>query len=266
MFWRSVNFVKIHSKLNPLLFEYGNKSPSLQRIHIKNFYHSLKNDMQVTLKYNWFIHHGNYRLFHEGNRKSSRRDIRHRSTVYYVCGVIALTVGLSYAAVPLYRIFCQAYSYGGTVSELEGNVDLQKLEKKKHREITIKFNADVSSSLKWNFQPQQNEIKVVPGETALAFYTAENPLDKPVVGVSTYNVVPFEAGQYFNKIQCFCFEEQMLNPGEQVDMPVFFYIDPEYAEDPRMEYVNDIILSYTFFEVKDGMNLPVPSYFSPHKR
>lgn len=116
------------------------------------------------------------------------------------------------------------------------------MEAVKERVLSIKFNADLSASLMWNFKPQQYEIKVAPGETALAFYTAKNPTDRPVIGISTYNVIPFEAGQYFNKIQCFCFEEQLLSPHEEVDMPVFFYIDPEFADDPKMELVDEITL------------------------
>lgn len=106
--------------------------------------------------------------------------------------------------------------------------------------------------------------QVSPGETALAFYTARNPTNQPVIGISTYNVIPFEAGQYFNKIQCFCFEEQQLNPNEEVDMPVFFYIDPEFCDDPKMEFVDEITLSYTFFEAKEGLNLQMPSYATRH--
>lgn len=109
--------------------------------------------------------------------------------------------------------------------------------------------------MRWNFRPQQTAIRLVPGETALAFYTATNPTDEPITGISTYNVIPFEAGQYFNKIQCFCFEEQRLNPHEQVDMPVFFYIDPEFTEDPAMAKVDTITLSYTFFEAKEAERL-----------
>ncbi|OWR54711.1 cytochrome c oxidase assembly protein cox11 [Danaus plexippus plexippus] len=171
-----------------------------------------------------------------------------------------MTVGLSYAAVPLYRIFCQAYSYGGTTAQAEANETISKMNAVKERPIKIRFNADVASSMQWNFKPQQVDITVVPGETALAFYTARNPTDKPVIGISTYNVIPFDAGQYFNKIQCFCFEEQQLNPHEQVDMPVFFYIDPEFMEDPKMEFVDEIVLSYTFFEAKEGLKLPMPAY------
>ncbi|CAH0729449.1 unnamed protein product, partial [Brenthis ino] len=183
-----------------------------------------------------------------------------RSTMNYMIALGVMTVGLSYAAVPLYRIFCQAYSYGGTTSQIEADESISKMKAIKERPLKIRFNADVASSMQWNFKPQQGDITVVPGETALAFYTARNPTDKTVIGISTYNVIPFEAGQYFNKIQCFCFEEQMLNPHEQVDMPVFFYIDPEFNEDPKMEYVDEIVLSYTFFEAKEGFKLPIPAY------
>lgn len=166
------------------------------------------------------------------NQKDSSRNKKIRSTLYYVSAAGVLTVGLSYAAVPLYRMFCQAYSYGGTTSVGHDTSKIEAMKSLKHRPIRVLFNADTASSMRWNFKPQQNEItvrfieivfylltvsfKVVPGETALAFYTARNPTATPVIGISTYNVVPFEAGQYFNKIQCFCFEEQQLNPNEEV--------------------------------------------------
>merc|ERR1711928_290628 len=148
-------------------------------------------------------------------------------TIYSVLALGVFVGGFSYAAVPLYRIFCQSYSYGGTTSATGHKTEgLENMKPNRERVLRIRFNADTSSNLTWNFKPQQSEIKVALGETALAFYTATNPTDRPIDGVSTYNVVPFDAGQYFNKIQCFCFEEQRLNPHEQVDMPVFFYIDP----------------------------------------
>ncbi|XP_014482311.1 PREDICTED: cytochrome c oxidase assembly protein COX11, mitochondrial [Dinoponera quadriceps] len=187
-----------------------------------------------------------------------------RSTVFYWTGLGVLVVGLSYAAVPLYRIFCQAYSYGGTITTGHDASKVSTMLPVKNRKIKVKFTADTALSMQWNFKPQQLEMTIVPGETALAFYTATNPTDKQVIGISTYNVLPFEVGQYFNKIQCFCFEEQMLSPHEQVDMPVFFYIDPEFTEDPKMEFIDDIILSYTFFEAKPGLELPVPSYAKSH--
>ncbi|CAJ0968466.1 unnamed protein product [Ranitomeya imitator] len=149
---------------------------------------------------------------------------------------------------------------GGTAVAGHSSEQIESMQPVKDRVIKITFNADVHASLHWNFRPQQTEIYLVPGETALAFYKAKNSTDKPVIGISTYNVIPYEAGQYFNKIQCFCFEEQRLNPHEEVDMPVFFFIDPEFAEDPRMASVENIMLSYTFFEAKEGHKLPVPGY------
>ncbi|XP_012286104.1 cytochrome c oxidase assembly protein COX11, mitochondrial [Orussus abietinus] len=203
----------------------------------------------------------NLRKEHEDFEVIQKRRIR--TTLNYTIAIGVATVGLSYAAVPLYRMFCQAYSYGGTVGHDTSKVETMKPVR--NRIITVRFNADTAASMQWNFKPQQNRIKVVPGETALAFYTATNPTNEPIIGISTYNVVPFEVGQYFNKVQCFCFEEQRLNPHEQVDMPVFFYIDPEFAEDPKMELINDIYLSYTFFEARPGLKLPIPSYMKSHK-
>uniref|UniRef100_A0A8D0H9A8 Cytochrome c oxidase assembly protein COX11, mitochondrial n=1 Tax=Sphenodon punctatus TaxID=8508 RepID=A0A8D0H9A8_SPHPU len=185
---------------------------------------------------------------------------RNRTVLTYIAATAVGMMGLSYAAVPLYRLYCQTTGLGGAAVAGHGSDQIETMEPVKERIIKITFNADVHASLQWNFRPQQTEIYVVPGETALAFYKAKNPTEKPIIGISTYNVIPFEAGQYFNKIQCFCFEEQRLNPQEEVDMPVFFYIDPEFVEDPRMARVDLIILSYTFFEAKDGQKLPLPGY------
>ena len=165
---------------------------------------------------------------------------------------------MCFIRIQFYRVFCQTSGYGGTVQEGHDAEKVSDMNADESRVIKIKFAADTAAAMRWNFRPQQSEIVVHPGETALAFYTAKNPTSKPIDGISTYNVIPFEAGQYFNKIQCFCFEEQRLNPDEEVDMPVFFYIDPEFADDPFMERVDTIILSYTFFESKPGMQLPSP--------
>lgn len=119
------------------------------------------------------------------------------------------------------------------------------------RDLTVFFNADVSDSLPWKFTPTQRSVNIKPGESTLAFYTAKNLSDKAITGVSTYNVTPQQAGVYFNKIQCFCFEEQKLRPGEQIDMPVFFYVDPEFAIDPKLRSFNQLTLSYTFFKVNE---------------
>eukprot|EP00551_Chaetoceros_affinis_P006139 CAMPEP_0203673342 /NCGR_PEP_ID=MMETSP0090-20130426/11995_1 /ASSEMBLY_ACC=CAM_ASM_001088 /TAXON_ID=426623 /ORGANISM="Chaetoceros affinis, Strain CCMP159" /LENGTH=351 /DNA_ID=CAMNT_0050538969 /DNA_START=35 /DNA_END=1090 /DNA_ORIENTATION=+ len=119
------------------------------------------------------------------------------------------------------------------------------------RLITVRFDSTIGDVMPWSFVPAQLDVKVVPGETALSFFTAKNHSDKAITGVATYNVHPPRAGLHFNKIQCFCFEEQRLLPGETVDMPVFFFIDPEYADDPQLSRVNNITLSYTFFQTDE---------------
>ncbi|CAO2835322.1 unnamed protein product [Amaranthus hypochondriacus] len=183
------------------------------------------------------------------------QEKKSRKMLMYLTALVFGMVGMSYAAVPLYRRFCQATGYGGTVQRRE-TVEEKIARHSKDgtvtkREIVVQFNADVADGMPWKFIPTQREVRVKPGESALAFYTAENTSSTPIVGVSTYNVTPMKAAVYFNKIQCFCFEEQRLLPGEQVDMPVFFYIDPEFETDPRMDGINNMILSYTFFKVKD---------------
>ncbi|KAM9716127.1 cytochrome c oxidase assembly protein COX11, mitochondrial-like, partial [Menidia menidia] len=185
---------------------------------------------------------------------------RNRTVLTYVAAAGVAMVGLAYAAVPLYRLYCQAAGLGGAAVAGHDAEQVASMQPVRERVVKVTFNADTHASIQWNFRPQQTEIYVVPGETALAFYRARNPTDRPIIGISTYNVVPFDAGQYFNKIQCFCFEEQRLNPHEEVDMPVFFYIDPEFDADPRMARVDTITLSYTFFEAKEGQRLPVPGY------
>eukprot|EP00741_Cyanophora_paradoxa_P008176 tig00000025_g7912.t1 len=195
---------------------------------------------------------------HSGWQKASQQSYeRNRATAAAVATVVILFIGLTYASVPLYKIFCQVTGFGGTtkeagklgarsVSELPDIQDLDKIPR-----IRIDFNADVSDKLPWSFVPAQKEIKIRPGETALAFYSARNNSDVPITGVATYNVQPQEAGPYFNKVQCFCFDEQRLKPGEEVDMPVFFFIDPDFLKDPRMGQVDRIMLSYTFFKAYD---------------
>jgi len=178
----------------------------------------------------------------------------------YATSAGIVMIGVAYASVPLYKVFCQAAGLGGELKQGHDTANVPYMRKVEDTILEIHFNADTHSSMMWNFRPQQRHITVRPGETALAFYKAKNPLNVPVIGISTYNVVPFEVAPYFNKIQCFCFEEQRLNPGEEVDLPVFFYIDPEFCDDPLLEDCNDITLSYTFFEAKEGLQLPLPGY------
>jgi cytochrome c oxidase assembly protein subunit 11 len=187
-----------------------------------------------------------------------------RDTMYYVVSIGVIVIGLTFAAIPAYRIFCESTSFGGLTQVAKDFDKIEAMSKVEDRLIRVQFNADVPSSMQWHFKPLQHEIWVHPGETALAFYTAKNPTDKPIVGISSYNLTPFQAAYYFNKIQCFCFEEQILNPGEEVDLPVFFYIDPDYANDPNLEYLDQILLSYTFFEAKSNQKLPSP--FDPKNR
>ncbi len=177
-------------------------------------------------------------------------------------GVYAVAVavgvgGLAYAAVPLYKVFCQATGFGGTTQVATEEQFKNMSPVPGARTITVLFNADVSATMPWSFVPQQRAVRVVPGETALAFYTARNPTSEAVTGVSTYNITPMRAAVHFHKIQCFCFEEQRLRPGEEIDMPVFFYVDPKFLDDPAMANVESLVLSYTFFRSgdKEVMNI-----------
>uniref|UniRef100_A0A0G4FUZ4 Cytochrome c oxidase assembly protein CtaG n=1 Tax=Chromera velia CCMP2878 TaxID=1169474 RepID=A0A0G4FUZ4_9ALVE len=163
--------------------------------------------------------------------------------------LLLFSFGLSFASLPLYKVFCQATGFNGTTMVHKDYAPPpEQTSRAAKRLITVEFSATTIGSLMWDFKPCQRKIVVTPGETALAFYKAKNLTHKPVIGMALYNVMPPEVGLYFNKIQCFCFEEQMLNPQEEVDMPVFFFLDPEYADDPRLRYVDKITLSYVFFE------------------
>jgi len=186
------------------------------------------------------------------------------SLVNYLLATLVFMIGMAYAAVPLYRIFCAKTGIGGDPRLAGENMSgkIEDMKPVKERKITVTFNADHHAEMEWNFKPSQKKVTVVPGETALAFYTAKNPTDQPIIGIATYNILPFQAGLYFNKIQCFCFEEQWLNPNEEVDMPVFFFIDPEYDDDPVLADTDDIVLSYTFFRSSEGMTLPLPGFMA----
>lgn len=180
----------------------------------------------------------------------SPRRLRNANTLLYCSSAIVGFVGVVYVSVPLYRAFCQRTGFGGTPKKKdEEMIDFARLQPVPGaRKIPIIFDAHVSNKLSWKFYPEQPAVSVIPGQTALAFYKAQNQSEMPTTGVATYNVNPSKAAQYFNKIQCFCFEEQTLDRGESVDMPVFFYLDPEFAFDPSMDNVKQIILSYTFFK------------------
>lgn len=185
------------------------------------------------------------------NQHPNKKNILGEKTGFYMASIAVAMFAASFAAVPLYKIYCQATGKGGQAFK-DKEDKIVGMKPDKSRLITVKFDANTHSSMAWNFNPIQDKVKVHPGETALAFYRATNPLDEPVIGVATYTVLPYEAGIYFNKIQCFCFEEQMLKPHEDVFMPVLFYIDPEFSKDPALGSTDELILSYTFFRSKDG--------------
>ena len=172
---------------------------------------------------------------------------RNRLILGTLFGLVAGMIGLTYASVPLYTLFCSVTGFGGTTQRAE-----QAAARVVDRKVTIRFNADTNSALPWSFKPEQKELVLKLGETGFAAFRAENRAGKPTVGTAVYNVTPEKAGAYFNKIQCFCFDEQILEPGQVVDMPVTFFVDPSMADDPNMDDVTTITLSYTFFRAKDS--------------
>lgn len=154
-------------------------------------------------------------------------------------------VGMAYAAVPLYSMFCKITGYGGTTQRVE-----QYSDRVLDREITIRFDANVSNGLAWDFQPVARDIKIKIGETAQAHYKARNIFDTPSSGRATFNVTPELAGSYFNKVECFCFTDTTLKPGESLDMPVVFFVDPDIVNVPELKDIKTITLSYTFFPIE----------------
>ncbi len=165
-------------------------------------------------------------------------------TVAQTVGLVVVMGGLAWASVPFYDWFCRVTGFGGTpgVSEVANEDILDQT-------IKVRFDASLERHMPWQFTPEVREMELRIGETGLAFYEAYNPTDKPVAGSASYNVAPYEAGGFFSKIDCFCFEEQVLQPGERVMMPVTFYVDPEIVTDRDAKYVHTITLSYTFYQI-----------------
>jgi cytochrome c oxidase assembly protein subunit 11 len=160
--------------------------------------------------------------------------------------LVCAMVGLAFASVPLYRLFCQVTGYGGTTQVAESAPETIS-----ERRITVRFNADVNPELPWRFQPIERAVTLRVGEPGLAFYRAVNLSDRPVSGTATFNVTPLKAGRYFDKTQCFCFDEQRLEAGEEVEMGVSFFIDPAILGDRNLDDVSTVTLSYTFFRSPD---------------
>lgn len=161
-----------------------------------------------------------------------------------VCGM----VGLAFASVPLYELFCRVTGFGGTTQVADAVPEMIS-----ERRITVRFNADVSPKLPWDFRPEETSVELRVGEPGLAFYVATNEAARPTTGTANFNVTPDKAGIYFSKVQCFCFEEQELKPGESMRMGVSFFVDPALLDDPGMADVETITLSYTFFRDLDDL-------------
>jgi len=174
---------------------------------------------------------------------ASRPDLRRKAIPLVAVGLGM--AAMAWAAVPLYGLFCRVTGYAGTTQVATAGAD-RVLD----RMVTVRFDASTDRAMPWEFRPLQNQIKLHIGETAIAYYEAYNPTDRVIAGSATYNVSPFSVGGYFNKIACFCFTQQVLQPGERANMPVTFYVDPEMVDDPETEGVSVITLSYTFYETE----------------
>lgn len=170
---------------------------------------------------------------------------RNRRVVLGAFGAVAGMVGMAYAAVPLYDMFCRATGFGGT-TQVATVAPGRVLERK----VTVRFDASRDGNLPWKFEPLQREVKVRLGEEMLVFYRATNVSQRPIVGTATYNVTPDIAGAWFNKIQCFCFTDMTLQPGESLEAPVVFFIDPAIEKERDLKSATTITLSYTFFPAK----------------
>ena len=172
------------------------------------------------------------------NLKGPQRTVAQTVSVVLVMGALA------WASVPFYDWFCRVTGFGGATNVAEAGSDVVL-----DQTITVRFDASLDRDMPWTFTPEVREMEIRIGETGLAFYEAHNPTDVPVAGQASYNVAPYQAGAFFDKIECFCFQEQVLQPGETVMMPVSFFVDPAIVDDREGQYVHTITLSYTFYEI-----------------
>jgi cytochrome c oxidase assembly protein subunit 11 len=178
---------------------------------------------------------------------------KNRNVGLIALAVAAAMLGLGYAAVPLYRLFCQVTGFGGTTqvaTEAEAATAARQAASAGAPTISIRFDANVDRTLPWTFRPRQVTDTVQIGQRDMAIYEARNYSQRPITGTASFNVEPEQAGKYFSKIQCFCFTEQTLAPGQEVTMPVLYFVDPAALDDPTMHGVEQITLSYTFHEAK----------------
>lgn len=170
---------------------------------------------------------------------------KNTKTISVIFIVVFAMIGLAFASVPLYRIFCQMTGFGGTTMLATSLPD-----RTVDRDVTVRFNTNTSPDIDWSFKPEKPEETIKLGQQGLIAFKARNNGAKPSTGTAVYNVTPAKVGQYFSKIQCFCFGEQTLAAGQEMDMPVVFFIDPKFNEDPEMDDVSTITLSYTFFRTE----------------
>ena len=180
---------------------------------------------------------------------------RNRRTMFIGFGMALAMLALGFAAVPLYRLFCQVTGFGGTTmraTEEQADLAAQMAASAGAREFSIRFDSNTAEDVPWRFAPINHTDRVSIGQRDMAIYVARNDGDEPITGTATFNVEPEQAGRYFNKIQCFCFTEQTLRPGQEVRMPVIYYVDPAVLDDPNMDGVQQITLSYTFHRAKQG--------------
>jgi cytochrome c oxidase assembly protein subunit 11 len=183
---------------------------------------------------------------------NEQRERRHGLLPIALVGLVAAMVGLAFASVPLYRLFCQATGYGGVPQRADRGAD-----KVLDRTIRIRFDANVDGALPWTFAPDQRVMQIKIGETALAFFKATNNSSVPVTGQAIFNVAPELAGRYFTKIECFCFKQQTLAPHASVEMPVTFFVDPKIVDDDDTKTIDEITLSYTFYRSENGSSVAV---------
>jgi cytochrome c oxidase assembly protein subunit 11 len=189
-----------------------------------------------------------------GEAIASRRTLTRDAVVASICGfVVVLMVGASYAAVPFYNWFCRATGFNGTTQVATSAPSDAPLQRK----IAVRFDANVGPGLPWKFEPEQNEIEVRIGEVVTVFYTVTNQAARATAGQAAYNVAPLTVGAYFQKINCFCFTEQTMGPGEKREMPVVFYVDPSITDDHDNDGLSTITLSYTFYPVREPTVKPL---------
>jgi cytochrome c oxidase assembly protein subunit 11 len=185
---------------------------------------------------------------------ASRRGLTRDAMVAAICGfVVVLMVGAAYAAVPFYNWFCRATGFNGTTQVATSTPTGAPLERK----IAVRFDSNVAGGLPWKFEPEQTEIEVKIGEVVTVFYTVTNQSARRTTGQAAYNVAPLTVGAYFEKINCFCFTEQTMAPGETRQMPVVFYVDPSIVKDSDNDGLNTITLSYTFYPVREPAIKPL---------